>query len=116
MHGYGEYHNIEANILYIGTFEDNLYSGFGILRNFTDDEFYVGYFKKHLKEGVGRTVNKASNIIARHSKNIEIQHYTQEDSIDRLIYDHHQHLLKFFYCPHKDLKKYTSLARILNDK
>ena len=116
MHGYAEYHNIEANILYIGMFEENLYSGFGILRNFTDDEIYVGYFKKHFKEGIGRTVAKEQNVIARYTKNTKIQLYTQEDNIERLIFDHHKHLLKYFYCSLKDLKKYASLARVLNDK
>jgi len=116
MHGYGEYHCIEGNILYIGMFEENLYYGFGILRNFTDDEIYVGYWKKHLKDGIGKTIRKNSITLSRYSKNIVIQNFDDQNIIEILLHDNHRHLVKFFEFSIKELKKYVSLARILNPK
>ncbi len=116
MHGYGEYDCMKSNILYIGMFEENLYNGFGILRDMTKDEIYIGYWKKNIKEGIGKSLNKDSFTISRYSKNIEIQQYSEEENLERLFYDNHQHLVKFFNLSYKELKKYCSLTRILNFK
>ncbi len=116
MHGYGEYHNLKTNIFYIGMFEENLFSGFGILRSFTNEEIYVGYFKKNMKEGFGRTVNKDSNVLGRYMRNIVIQLLTAEENIEKFLLVHHQHLLKFFFFSLKDLNKFASLIRVHQEK
>lgn len=113
MHGYGEYHDINSNILYIGNFENNSYNGFGILRNFNDDYIYIGFWVNNLRDGVGKSIKGNNGKFARYLKNIKTHQYSSMNDLKKFISVNYVHLLPFFEFDRKDAAKYVSLNRIL---
>ena len=114
MHGYGEYHDINSNILFIGIFNNNSYNGFGVLRNFAEDYIYIGFWNNNLRDGIGKSIKGNISKLGRYAKNIKIQDFETIEDLKILFKTNEIHLFKFFEFERREAVKYASLSRILN--
>jgi hypothetical protein len=115
MEGYGEFHDSNLDIIYIGFFEDNLYNGFGIMRNFKENYIYIGEWKNNQRDGSARIFKNKKESFGKFKNNTKILSIENRNDILRYINDSNMHLKDFFSLKnYNEIIKFTSKQRIMN--
>jgi hypothetical protein len=115
MEGYGEFHDFNIDMIYIGFFEDNLYNGFGILRNYKDNYIYIGEWKNNQRDGVARIFKNKKENWGKFKNNILIIKFEDSNDIVRSIEEKNKHMLDFFIAKnYNDIIRFTKKQRIMD--
>lgn len=116
MEGYGEFHDLKSEILYIGFFEENLYNGFGVLRNYKDNYIFAGEWRKNQREGIGRYFKNRVEGFGKYKNNSKIMEYNSSEEMVSSIQNGNEGLLPFITIKkYEELVKFTKKKRIMEE-